>query len=61
MSASKARMQHEIDTLKIRNRDLHLKLVRLLAYMINMQDDHPDFGWPDLPDNYDEMVWRYVA
>lgn len=37
------------------------ELVRLLNYVINMQEDHPDFDWPDLPDRYSELLWRYVV
>lgn len=61
MSQSKARMEKEIRKLALDKQDVTFKLVRLLAYVINMQDDYPDMIWPDLPDSYSEMVWRYSA
>jgi hypothetical protein len=47
--------------LKNANQDLTFKLVRLIAYVINMQDDHPDMAWPEFPDTYSGLVWKYAA
>lgn len=61
VSASKARLTADAKSMKDERDELTFKLVRLLAYVINMQDDHPELAWPDLPDSYSEMVWRYAA
>ena len=61
MSESKARLTNENDQLKREKGDLTFKLVRLLAYVINMKDDHPDLDWPPLPDDYAELIWRYAG
>jgi hypothetical protein len=41
--------------------DEFMKVVRLLVYIRNMREDYPDLEWPGLPDNYSELVWRYVS
>lgn len=38
-----------------------MKVVRLLVYIRNMRQDYPDLNWPELPDNYSELTWRYVG
>lgn len=38
-----------------------MQVVRLLTYVINMQEDFPELEWPELPDKYDEITWRYAA
>lgn len=61
MSESKTRLTTEVIGLKADKHELTLKLVRLLAYVLNMQDDNPDLDWPQLPDAYPDLVWRYAA
>lgn len=61
MSASKARLQGENSELKARNTELFFMVVRLLGYVRNMQSDYPDLQYPDLPDEYSELMWRYAA
>jgi hypothetical protein len=61
MSESKTRLEIENRKLKNDKQDLTFKLVRLLAYVINLQDDYPDMAWPDFPDSYSDMVWKYAA
>jgi hypothetical protein len=61
MTASRYDLLKENERMR---QDLHertFQLVRLLNYVINMQEDHPDLGWDDLPDRYDEVIWRYVT
>jgi hypothetical protein len=61
VSASKARLTMENRSLLEQRNHARMQLIRLLTYVINMQEDNPHLSWPDLPDNYDEMTWRYVA
>jgi hypothetical protein len=61
MSASKARLTAENHHLRHENQELTFKLVRLLAYVMNLREDYPQVEWPDLPDSYSEMIWRYAA
>lgn len=61
MSESKARLESENQQLRKEKEELTFKLVRLLAYTINLQEDHPDIQWPEFPDSYSDMVWRYAA
>lgn len=61
MSASKARLMMEAQRAAQKQADVTWQLVRLLAYVLNMQEDHPEVDWPELPDSYSEMVWRYAA
>lgn len=61
MSASKARLLQETITAKQKETEYFYQLVRLLTYVHNMQTDYPDLPWPDYPDQYSEMTWRYAA
>lgn len=53
-------MADENRKLRNDNQALKYKLARLVGYVINMQDDHPDLIWPEFPDNYPD-VWKFVA
>jgi len=60
VSESKVHLAAEVERLKRENSDLTWKLVRLLTYVANMKVDEPDLDWPDLPDSYSAMMWRYA-
>lgn len=51
----------ENKTLRQQSDTARMQVVRLLTYVRNMQQDYPELPWPELPDYYDEMTWRYVA
>lgn len=61
MSQSKTRLTLENRSLLEQRNEARMQVVRLLSYVLNMQEDLPDLPWPELPDRYDEMTWRYVA
>lgn len=60
MSDSKARLTTENETLRKRHDEARMQVVRLIVYILNMKEDFPTLPWPELPDDYDEMTWRYA-
>lgn len=54
------KMGDENRRLRDDNLALKYKLARLVAYVINMQDDYPDMAWPDFPDTYNNL-WKQVT
>lgn len=61
MSESKARLTKENEQLRRDKDEAHWRLIRLLSYVYNMMQDHPELDWPDLPDAYSEAIWRCAA
>lgn len=45
---------------ELKAEELRMQLVRLLTYVLNMQEDFPELPWQDLPDQYEQIVWRYA-
>ena len=58
---AKARIIRENRSLLQERNHAWNQTVRLLVYVLNMQEDYPDLPWPELPDQYDESTWRAAA
>jgi hypothetical protein len=60
-ATAKVAMAPDAKSIKDERDELTFKLVRLLTYVINMQEDFPDLDWPEFPDSYSDLLWRYAA
>lgn len=61
MSDSKARLNGDLRTTRDQLIAANMQVIRLLNYVLNMQEDYPELPWPSLPDDYHEATWRAVA